>query len=255
LRKRPQGIRIQTLRNFKLRHYRAARRLSLPSRETLQQEIEILQRRVLNDYAAAAPVVLDLRLQTEVDARSWTAQQVGGSQHAGRRIDFHTLILESQLDQQSAGARVAWKMTREQAGDSKSRESMSDHCPGGFKTDSQTPVLWSQMESEFENAGPGIVRPQTAASDMSIPMQEEQRPVLDIVFTLEGDLRFEARADLLSGEWAPDKLRNARVAPELQRQGKIVFSPAAKADPLACQKIPLLVRHFDSVGPRSSHDN
>ena len=62
------------------------------------------------------------------------------------------------------------------------------------------------MEPKFENAGRSIVRLQTAAPYMNIAMQKEQRPVLEIVFTLAGNFGFKAYANLLSRERPPEKL-------------------------------------------------
>src|SRR5215469_6676657 len=166
----------------------------------------------------------------------WLSQQVRGLQHAGGRVHFHAVVLESELQQKAAGGFVLRKVAGEQGPGAESAECVPDHRRGGFKTNPLPPVLRPQMKPQFENAGgrivgpeptaPEVTAPEVTAPGMNVAVQQEHRPVLKAILPLEPDLRLQPRADLLRRERAPEKLGDARVAPEFNRERKVVFLPA-----------------------------
>ncbi len=92
--------------------------------------------------------------------------------------------------------------------------------------------------AQFVDAARRVKWTQAAAAHVFAILQQEQRPVLDSVLALQRNVLGENFMHLLLGEPAAnvDELRDLRVSPQRDRQGKVLLTPHAEAQPPGVEK-------------------
>ena len=156
---------------------------------------------------------------------------------AGGRVELLVCAAETEFEDEVLRGSVGRMVPREERFCAGAFESEFYDGPSRFFSEATPPISAAQVNSEFEDAVFQAIRPEAGATGVLLRLEQENRPVLDIVFGTEFDFRVQPFLDSFRREGATEEACDFRISPECCGERQIRLRPFAKTETRRLQEI------------------
>jgi len=101
---------------------------------------------------------------------------------AGWGIELFVRGAESEFQNEVPGSGVCGVMSGEERFCTQVREGEFDDGAAGFFREALAPIAWQKVDAQFEDALFDQIGPEAGATGVLLRFEQENRPVLDVVF-------------------------------------------------------------------------
>ena len=155
----------------------------------------------------------------------------------GGRVELLVCAAETEFEDEVLRGGVGRMVSREKRLCAGAFEREFYDRPSRFFSEATPPIRAAQVNSEFEDAVFQAIRAEAGATGVLLRLEQENRPILDVVLGAEFDFRVQPFLNFFRRKGATEEARDFRISPECRGKRQIRARPLAKTETRRLQEI------------------